>query len=87
VGRSGVRAWTRSGCIAVTVGWILILALFYFLEGCASKQSQYEVRYVKGCAIDVSVMTADEAAKIMKDLKYRDCELDAEIGDEAKEIE
>jgi hypothetical protein len=71
--------------LLIACGVIFILFMAYVLTGCASKQTKYQVRYMKGCAIDVSVMTADQAAKIMKDMKYADCLMETKVVDEAKE--
>jgi hypothetical protein len=61
---------------------IVVLIMLWFLVGCqSSKQTKYQVRYVKGCAIDLTVMTADTANEIMKGVDMTDCEMDADTED------
>jgi hypothetical protein len=67
--------------ILIACAVIFILFMAYILTGCASKQTKYEVRYVKGCAIDVSVMTADAGGVILKSLDMEDCEFNGDVED------
>jgi hypothetical protein len=85
VGRSGIKfKWSQPENVILV---LLVIALIILLVGCASKQTKYEVRYTKGCAIDVATVTADSATAIMKSLDFEDCKLDADIGDHQKELE
>jgi hypothetical protein len=61
--------------------WLITALIILFISGCASKQTKYQVRYVKGCSIDLSVATADTAKDIMKDVDMTDCEMKAGAED------
>jgi hypothetical protein len=74
--------WVFWAVVVLIAGLIL-----NYMMGCASKQTKYEVRYVKGCSIDMSVATADAANRIIKGVDMEDCELDADIEDHQKEPE
>jgi hypothetical protein len=68
--------------ILMLVVAVLVILLLLCLSGCASKQSKYQVRYVKGCVIELAVVTADSAHKIMKGVDMTDCEMDAGTEDD-----
>jgi hypothetical protein len=73
----GLTGWV---CLAV---FLLIAGLILnYMMGCASKQTKYEVRYTKGCSIDLSVATADTANQIIKGVDMKDCVLGADTEDE-----
>jgi hypothetical protein len=62
---------------------VLVILLLLCLSGCqSSKQTKYQVRYVKGCVIELAVVTADSAHKIMKGVDMTDCEMDAGTEDD-----
>ena len=78
-----MRKWNENDWIlaATILFFILFLIFMISLSGCASKQTKYQVRYVKGCSIDLSVATADTAKEIMKDVDLTDCEMNAGTED------
>jgi hypothetical protein len=76
--RWGEEEWILAVTIAMLVAFLVFMLS---LSGCASKQSKYSVRYTKGCAIDVAVMTADSAARILKSMEVTDCVLTNEVED------
>ena len=57
---------------------LLTLVIAHLLAGCASKQSGYNVRYVKGCSIDVTAASNETADEILDDVNLKDCELSGE---------
>jgi hypothetical protein len=79
-------AYTIEDWLKVVVGVLLITVAALFIAsimGCtAAKQTKYEVRYVKGCSIDLSVATVDTANQIIKGVNMEDCELGADTEDE-----
>ncbi len=74
----------REHILMLILGVFLILLLLC-LSGCtATKQTKYQVRYTKGCAIDVSVVTAESAQRIMKVVDLKDCEAESHVDDTSK---
>lgn len=57
---------------------LLSLVIAHLLAGCASKQSGYNVRYVKGCSIDVVVASSETADEILDEVNLKDCEISGE---------
>ena len=69
--------WVFWAVVVLIAGLIL-----NYMMGCASKQTKYEVRYTKGCSIDLSVATADTANQIIKGVDMENCKLGADTEDE-----